>query len=76
MVEYAALGGIAVVFGLICGAIGAGFVVVQIMNLDFMVPWLTVTSIALTAFAVTIILGLIGTWHLLGQKPAPYLRHA
>ena len=76
LVEYAALGGIAVVFGLICGAIGAGFVVVQIMNLDFTVPWITVTSIALTAFAVTIILGLIGTWHLLGQKPAPYLRHA
>lgn len=76
LVEYAALGGIAVVFGLLCGAMGAGFVVVQIMNLDFVVPWLTVVSIALTAFATTIILGLIGTWHLLGQKPAPYLRHA
>ncbi len=29
-----------------------------------------------SAFVVTIILGLIGTWHILGQKPAPYLRHA
>ncbi len=76
LVEYAALGGIAVVFGLICGAIGAGFVVTQIMNLDFMVPWPTIISIAVAAFLITIILGLIGTWHLLGQKPAPYLRHA
>lgn len=76
LVEYAALGGIAVVFGLICGAIGAGFVVVQIMKLDFAVPWMTIISIAVAAFAVTIILGLIGTWHLLGQKPAAYLRHA
>jgi putative ABC transport system permease protein len=76
LVEYAALGGIAVVFGLICGAIGAGFVVQQIMNLDFEVPWLAIVSIAISAFAVTIILGLIGTWHLLGQKPAAYLRHA
>ncbi|HRE20212.1 MAG TPA: FtsX-like permease family protein [Rhabdaerophilum sp.] len=76
VLEYAALGGIAVVFGLICGAIGARFVVGQIMNLDFFVPWLTVVSIAFSAFAATIILGLTGTWHLLGQKPAPYLRHA
>jgi putative ABC transport system permease protein len=76
LVEYAALGGIAVVFGLICGAIGARFVVGQIMNLDFEMPWVTVVSIAISAFAATIILGLTGTWHLLGQKPAPYLRHA
>jgi putative ABC transport system permease protein len=76
LVEYAALGAIAAVFGLLCGAIGARFVVVEIMRLDFVLPWMTITSIAISAFAVTIILGLIGTWHLLGQKPAPYLRHA
>jgi putative ABC transport system permease protein len=76
LVEYAALGGIAVVFGLICGTIGAGAVVVRIMNLDFMVPWPAIVSMTVAAFLITIILGLIGTWHLLGQKPAPYLRHA
>lgn len=76
LVEYAALGAIAAVFGLLCGAIGARFVVVEIMRLDFIVPWVTIVSIAISAFLVTIILGLIGTWHLLGQKPAPYLRHA
>lgn len=76
LVEYAALGGIAVVFGLICGAFGAGFVVTQIMNLDFHIPWSIIVSIAVAAFMTTVILGLAGTWHLLGQKPGPYLRHA
>lgn len=76
LVEYAALGGIAIVFGLICGATGAGFVVTKIMTLDFTIPWPTVVSTAISAFLVTIILGMAGTWHLLGQKPAPYLRHA
>lgn len=76
LVEYALLGGIAIVFGLICGAIGAGLVVGKIMNLDFVIPWLPIVSTAFSAFLITIILGMIGTWHLLGQKPAPYLRHA
>lgn len=76
VLEYTALGGIAVVFGLICGAMGARFVVAGLMNLEFALPWLPALSIAFSAFVTTIILGLAGTWHLLGQKPAPYLRHA
>lgn len=76
IIEYAALGAIAVVFGLVCGVAGAWMVVGGIMNVDFDIPWLPVLLIAILAFVVTIILGLIGTWHLLGQKPAPYLRHA
>lgn len=75
LVEYAVLGGIAVVFGLVCGAGGAYLVVSGIMNLEFSLPWLPALSMALLAFFVTIILGVIGTWHILGQKPAPYLRH-
>jgi putative ABC transport system permease protein len=76
LVEYAALGAIAVVFGLICGAIAASFVVSGIMNLEFAMPWTEVVSIAVISFVVTVALGLAGTWRLLGQKPAPYLRHA
>ncbi len=49
LVEYAALGAIAAVFGLLCGAIGARFVVVEIMRLDFVLPWMTITSIAISA---------------------------
>lgn len=76
LLEYAMLGAIAVVFGLVCGAIAAAAIVGQIMNLEFEMPWIEVLSIAFISFSVTIVLGLAGTWHLLGQKPAPYLRHA
>lgn len=74
--EYACLGAIAVIFGIVCGAGAAALVVSGIMNLDFDLPLLPAFSIAISAFVITIILGLIGTWHILGQKPAPYLRHA
>jgi putative ABC transport system permease protein len=74
--EYALLGGIAVIFGIACGAGAAALVVSGIMNLEFEMPWLSAFSIAASAFIATIILGLLGTWHILGQKPAPYLRHA
>jgi putative ABC transport system permease protein len=76
IVEYSALGAIAVIFGIVCGVAGASLVVSGVMNLDFEVPWGPTLSMAFSAFIVTIILGLIGTWHILGQKPAPYLRHA
>ena len=75
LVEYAALGGIAVVFGLVCGAAGASFVVSGIMSLEFSISWIAALSIAFSSFVVTIILGIAGTWHILGQKPAAYLRH-
>jgi putative ABC transport system permease protein len=46
------------------------------MRLEFALPLASTLSMAFSAFVITIILGLIGTWHILGQKPAPYLRHA
>jgi putative ABC transport system permease protein len=76
LAEYAALGAIAVVFGLLCGAIAAWFVITRIMNLEFALPWVEVFSIATISFMITVALGLAGTWRLLGQKPAPYLRHS
>lgn len=76
VVEYSALGAIAVIFGIVCGVAGASLVVSGVMRLEFEVPWWPTLSMAFSAFIVTIILGLIGTWHILGQKPAPYLRHA
>ncbi|WP_150285906.1 ABC transporter permease [Rhabdaerophilum calidifontis] len=76
LVEYAALGAIAVVFGLICGAIAAGFVIGRIMNLEFTIAWVEVVSIAFASLLMTVVLGMAGTWRILGQKPASYLRHA
>jgi putative ABC transport system permease protein len=76
LIEYALLGCIAVVFALVCGAFGARFVVVNVMNFDFSLPWLAVLSMAFSALLGTVALGMMGTWHILGQKPAAYLRHA
>jgi putative ABC transport system permease protein len=76
VIEYALLGCIAVVFALICGTSGAGFVVVGLMKFDFVIPYLTVISIAILALFATVALGLMGTWHILSQKPASYLRHS
>jgi putative ABC transport system permease protein len=36
--------------------------------------WSSAITAALIALLVTVGLGLIGTWRVLGQKPAPYLR--
>ncbi|MCA3640127.1 MAG: ABC transporter permease [Methylobacterium sp.] len=76
IIEYSALGAIAVIFGIVCGVAGASLVVSGLMRLEFALPLASTLSMAFSAFVVTIILGLIGTWHILGQKPAPYLRHA
>jgi putative ABC transport system permease protein len=76
IIEYSALGAIAVIFGIVCGVAGASLVVSGLMRLEFVLPLASTLSMAFSAFVVTIILGLIGTWHILGQKPAPYLRHA
>lgn len=76
LIEYALLGCIAVVFALLCGTLGARFVIVNLMNFDFTFPYLAVVSMAVLALIATVALGMMGTWHILGQKPASYLRHA
>ena len=75
-VEYALLGLAASVFGLIAGA-GAGYAIVTVvMKLSFSFPWFTMLSMVSTALVLVIILGLAGTWRILGQKPAAYLRNS
>ena len=49
-------------------------VITQVMNLPF--SWLAVPALLAVAGAVVamIVLGLLGTYSILGQKPAPVLR--
>jgi putative ABC transport system permease protein len=72
--EYLMLGIATAVFGVAAGTAAAAFVVRQVMNLPF--TWLPGPDLAAAALAVgvTVVLGLIGTFHALGQKPAPVLR--
>jgi putative ABC transport system permease protein len=47
-----------------------------VMKLGFSFPWLGMLGLTSSALALVIVLGLAGTWRILGQKPAPYLRNA
>jgi putative ABC transport system permease protein len=72
--EYGALGFATAVFGLGAGTLAGYVVVTRVMHLGFaLAPAGSVLS-AVLAVIVAILLGLAGTWHILGQKPAPYLR--
>jgi putative ABC transport system permease protein len=74
LMEYAMLGLITAGFGLMAGAAAGYGIITQVMRLPFAMDWnLTIISLLLALF-VTIILGLLGTWRILGEKPAQYLR--
>jgi putative ABC transport system permease protein len=72
--EYLMLGIATAVFGVAAGTAAAAFVIRQVMNLPF--AWLPGPDLAAAGIAVTVTvaLGLVGTFHALGQKPAPVLR--
>lgn len=73
--EYLILGLATAVFALLAGGIAAWFVISQIMGL----PSRFLTDVALMtvviALVVTVGIGLVGTWRVLGQKAAPVLRN-
>ena len=72
--EYLLLGAMTGIFALVAGSAAAWYALTQIMMLPFsLLPTVALATIA-GAVAVTVAIGLFGTWHLLGQKPALYLR--
>ena len=74
--EYGILGAATAIFGVLAGGAAAWGIVTRVMKLDgFIWLWSSAASATLVALAVTIGLGLAGTWRILGQKPAPYLRN-
>jgi putative ABC transport system permease protein len=72
--EYMLIGLATAIFALAAGGIAAWFVVARIMTL----PWHFLPEVAvatlLVALVVTVGIGLLGTWRVLGQKAAPVLR--
>jgi putative ABC transport system permease protein len=56
------------------GSLTGWLIVVELMHVSF--RWLPAPALiaAAGAVAVTVVLGLAGTWSALGQKPAPVLR--
>jgi putative ABC transport system permease protein len=73
--EYGSLGIVTAVFGLVAGTIAAYFIVTRVMNLGFSLDLSGAVLASGLAVLVTVGLGLGGTWRILSQKPAPYLRN-
>ncbi len=75
VLEYGMLGLGTALFGVLAGTAAAYGVVTGVMGLDFTFAWLPAVEAAAAALVVTVGLGLVGTWRILGQKPAGYLRN-
>ena len=75
VIEYALIGTATAVFGVLAGSLAAWLIVTELMNLEF--TWLPLPALIATvgAVAITVALGLLGTFSALGQKPAPVLRN-
>jgi putative ABC transport system permease protein len=73
--EYGLLGLATAVFGLLAGTLAAYFIVDRVMNLSFTLDLSGAILASALAVLVSVGLGLIGTWRILSQKPAQYLRN-
>ena len=73
--EYGALGLATAAFGLVAGSLAGWLIVSTLMQMDFTLALSGAFLAAALAVVVTISLGLLGTWRILSQKPAPYLRN-
>ncbi|NBN66003.1 ABC transporter permease [Pannonibacter tanglangensis] len=73
--EYALLGLATALFALMAGATAAWFVITNVMGGSFVLLPGTAIGAVLGALVLTVGFGLIGTWRVLGKKPAPVLRN-
>jgi putative ABC transport system permease protein len=72
--EYFVIGLATAVFAVAAGSLAGAMVITQVMNLPFVWTPLPAIAAAAAAVAAMVVLGLIGTFTVLGQKPAPVLR--
>jgi putative ABC transport system permease protein len=73
--EYGLLGLATAVFAVIAGSAAAWYVVTHVMEIEFALDARAPLSAVLIALAVTLGLGLAGTWRILSVKPAPLLKN-
>ena len=71
----ALLGLATAVFGLLAGTFAAYFIITRVMNLSFTLELSGAVLASALAVLVSVGLGLMGTWRILSQKPALYLRN-
>jgi len=73
--EFLLIGCVSVLFGVAMGSIAADLVVTRVMEFPFVWVAGQAAAAALAAVAVTVALGLAGTFAALGRKPAEVLRN-
>jgi putative ABC transport system permease protein len=73
--EYGALGLATALFGLVAGALASYLIVTRVMLMPFALELSGAVLAAALAVVISVGLGLVGTWRILSQKPAPYLRN-
>ena len=73
--EYGLLGLITAIFALGIGHIAAYLVLTEVMDMPFVWQPTASAFAVILAMALTILLGLAGTWSSLNRKPAPILRN-
>ncbi len=74
LLEYALLGALTAALAAAVGTLSAWGAVTFLMEMDFGFAWVPVLQAAAGGVALVILLGLAGTWTVLGQRPAPVLR--
>ena len=74
LMEYATLGAATAAFGVGAGALAAYVIVTDVMGFDFEFAWTSALVAAAAGLGLTVALGMIGAWRILGRKPAEFLR--
>jgi putative ABC transport system permease protein len=74
LAEYALLGAFSGLFGAAAGAAAAYAIVVWVMGFDFAFAAGPALAAVAAGLALTVALGMIGAWRILGEKPAAFLR--
>jgi putative ABC transport system permease protein len=72
--EFGLIGLMTSLFGLLAGAAAAFAIVEHVMSFEFTLVLIPALGAAAIALVLTIVLGLGATWHILGRRPARYLR--
>ncbi|PXW58734.1 ABC transporter permease [Chelatococcus asaccharovorans] len=74
IIEYGVIALATAVFGFMAGSMAGWLIITRVMRLSFDLSPMSTILAALVAVVVAVGIGLAGTWRILGQKPAPYLR--
>ena len=75
LLEYGALGLLTALIGTGVGWLTAWGIVVHLMKSDWAFDAPTAAITALACLAVTLTMGMLGTWRAMGQKAVPHLRN-